>query len=343
MKKIYLFILLLTWFIFSSATAMTQSSKDENFKTEHLVEATLLFNEIYDINISEGQYRVSAEFLMSWEDDTENFTSQFGDVVIHGPKMDKYMEQIWHPEFFISNAENPRITHYKTLDVIGKKYELFERFEVDLSIDGDMKAYPFGTLDLFLDIAAYSGNTNKMIFKPMDVLIGHHDTDHRVIKGNWVLKSKILEEEKRTSLNHGGKEKFSYLLSHINVQHNPNTAIGKILLPLLALIILSTLINYSGISYSERIRNQLFLLIIIPAYRFALGKDIPSTQYINLTDGLFIVATALAFFSALIAIYVNRIVSTGNNLAVEKVDRLSTILISSVTILFFIILASAIL
>ena len=58
MKKIYLFILLLTWFIFSSATAMTQSSKDENFKTEHLVEATLLFNEIYDkkLEIIEGAY-----------------------------------------------------------------------------------------------------------------------------------------------------------------------------------------------------------------------------------------------------------------------------------------------
>ena len=130
-------------------------------------------------------------------------------------------------------------------------------------------------------------------------------------------------------------------MSHINVQHNPNTAIGKILLPLFSLITLSIFVNFSQISYSERIKNQLFLLFIIPAFRFALGNDIPSTQYINFTDGLFILATALAFFSALIAIYANRIVSTNCKLAVEKVDRISNILILSITVLFFIILVTA--
>ena len=41
-----------------------------------------------------------------------------------------------------------------------------------------MKGYPFGTLDLFMDIAAYSGNVSKMKFKPKEILIGHHDAHH---------------------------------------------------------------------------------------------------------------------------------------------------------------------
>ena len=339
MKKFISFIILISFFVVSSLLAASKSnSGDKNIKTEHLVEATLLFDEIYDIDISEGHYRVSVEILMAWEGDTEKFLNKFGDTIIHGPKMEKFMDEIWYPEFFVANAENPRVTHYKTLDVIGKKYELFERFEADLSIDGDMKGYPFGTLDLFMDIAAYSGNVSKMVFKPKEILIGHHDAHHRVIKGNWVEKKKYLEEEKRTSLNHGGKEKFSYLISHVNVAHNPSTAIGKILFPLLTIIVISIMVNYINISYAQRLTSQITLLLIIPALKFALEKDIPTTAYINFTDGLFILASALVFSGVLITAYANNVRSTSNTLKIKKIERLGKIVVPTLTSIFLMIL-----
>ena len=205
------------------ATAKDNATSD--IQAEHLVEATVLYDEIYNIDMADGHYTVSVELLMSWEDDTASFLNQFGDIIIHGKDMDNFLETIWYPEFFVSNAEYPRITHYKTLDVLNGKYELFERFDVQLSIDAEMPKFPFGELDLFMDIAAFSGNVHLMRFNPQDVFLGHHDAQHRVVKGNWIEKSKSMEEEMRTSLNHGGKEKFSYLISHINVAHNPSTAI----------------------------------------------------------------------------------------------------------------------
>ena len=39
----------------------------------HSVKAKILFNEIYDINISEGNYKVSAELLLSWDGDINSF------------------------------------------------------------------------------------------------------------------------------------------------------------------------------------------------------------------------------------------------------------------------------
>ena len=339
MKKILLHIVLFSLLAVNSVLAASKfHSDDKDIKTEHLVETTLLFDEIYNIDISEGHYRVSVEILMAWEAETQKFLNKFGDSIIHGTEMEEFLEEIWFPEFFISNAENPRVTHYKTLDVIGKKYELFERFEADLSIDGDMKAYPFGTLDLFMDIAAYSGNVSKMIFEPKEVLLGHHDAHHRVIKGNWVEKKKYLEEEKRKSLNHGGKEKFSYLISHINVSHNPGTAIGKILFPLLTIIIISIIVNYINVTYVERLRSQIALLLIIPALKFALEKDIPTTSYINFTDGLFILASALVFSGVLITAYANNVRGTNNTVKIKKVERLGKIVVPSLTAIFLIIL-----
>ena len=168
------FSLILIFYLFVLNSAIS-ASKNENkkkldkseIKTEHLVSAKILYDEIYDINISEGHYRASVELLLIWKDPkTEEFLNKFGDEIIHGKKLDDYLKTIWYPEFFVSNAEKPRTLHYKTLDVYKGKFELFERFDVDLSIDAEMPRYPFGDLDLFLDIASFSGNKDKMVFYP---------------------------------------------------------------------------------------------------------------------------------------------------------------------------------
>ena len=59
----------------------------------HSVKAKILFNEIYDINISEGNYKVSAELLLSWDGDINPFLKKF-----RNNKLNKYIE--------IEGAEN---------------------------------------------------------------------------------------------------------------------------------------------------------------------------------------------------------------------------------------------
>ena len=316
MRFMIFFSLLLT-LLFSAGTsiAATKNVTDKN-EPEHLVEAILLFDEIYDINISEGHYRVSAELMMIWDGNTDRFVSTYGDKIIHGKQLDKFLEETWNPEFIVANAENPRITHYSTLDVIDGKFELFERFEVDLSIDAIMPRYPFGNLDLFMELAAFSGNESLMRWKPKEILVGHKDAHHVVVKGNWQVQKTVLEETLRSSLNHGGKEKFSYLISHVEVAHDAVTSIQKVLLPLSSIILLSLLINHfvstTSISSSQtrelssdygiNLGAQITLFLVIPALKFSLASEMPSTHYLNLTDGLFILATLIVAFNLVIAI-----------------------------------------
>ena len=124
-KKILIFLLLTVLVYPTIAYAKTEISNNENkHKTsaasvevtpEHFVESIVLFDEIYDIDISEGHYRVSAELMMTWEADTNQFLSEFGDKIIHGEKLELFLNEIWHPEFIIANAENPRIRTIKHL------------------------------------------------------------------------------------------------------------------------------------------------------------------------------------------------------------------------------------
>ena len=338
MKKFLLlfFGLFLVTFSLSFAAQKADHSSEKlevsDINTEHLVHTKILYDEIYDIDISEGHYRASVEVLLAWEDPkTEEFLAKFGDEIIHGEKLDEYLHEIWYPEFFVSNAETPRTVHYKTLDVLDGKFELFERFDAELSIDAEMPKYPFGNLDLFLDIASFSGNKQKMVFYPESIEIGHHDAHHKVLKGNWEVEKTILEEEGRTSLNHGGHEKFSYLIAHVNVTHGFIDALQKILFPIFSVVFLSLLINHVFTwnidMYNWRIGAQLTLFLTIPALKFSLAGELPTTHYLNFTDALFIWATFVVTFNLIIGIISKYSISSEGNksgLSLETFAKISS-------------------
>ena len=338
MKKfllLFLGLFVITFSLSFAAQKVDYSSEKlevSDINTEHLVHTKILYDEIYDIDISEGHYRASVEVLLAWEDPkTEDFLAKFGDEIIHGEKLDEYLHEIWHPEFFVSNAETPRTVHYKTLDVLDGKFELFERFDAELSIDAEMPKYPFGNLDLFLDIASFSGNKQKMVFYPESIEIGHHDAHHKVLKGNWEVEKTILEEEGRTSLNHGGHEKFSYLIAHVNVKHKFLDALQKILFPIFSVVFLSLLINHVFTwnidMYNWRIGAQLTLFLTIPALKFSLAGELPTTHYLNFTDALFIWATFVVTFNLIIGIISKYSISSEGNksgLSLETFAKISS-------------------
>ena len=347
MRKFFLFFIGLFLITFSLSFAETKadhsSEKVEisDINTDHLVYTKILYDEIYDIDISEGHYRVSVEVLLAWEDKkTAEFLAKFGDEIIHGEQLDEYLHEIWYPEFFISNAETPRTVHYKTLDVLDGKFELFERFDAELSIDAEMPKYPFGDLDLFLDIASFSGNKKKMVFYPESIEIGHHDAHHKVVKGNWEVVKTILEEEGRTSLNHGGHEKFSYIIGHVNAKHGFLDALQKILFPIFSIVFLSLLMNHFYPSgnydiYNWRIGGQLTLFLTIPALKFSLAGELPTTHYLNFTDALFIWATVVVTYNMMIGIISHyKMANDGDNTgrSIERFARISSPLVAILVI-----------
>lgn len=306
-------------------------------ETDHLVEVKILYDEIYDIDITEGHYRTSVEVMLAWEDKkTTDYLAKFGDEIIHGEKLNQYLQEIWYPEFFVSNAETPRIVHYRTLDVLDGKFELLERFDVELSIDAELPKYPFGTLDLYLDIASFSGNTQKMIFYPITIEIGHHDAHHKVVKGNWTVQSTFMEEEGRTSLSHGGIEKFSYIIAHVNVKHGFLDSLQKIIIPLFTIVFLSLLMNHFYPSdkhdmYNWRIGGQLTLFLTIPALKFSLAGELPTTHYLSLTDALFIWANVVVTYNMVLGIISHyRVASEGDNAgrAMQRFARISSPLVT---------------
>ena len=63
--------------------------------------------------------------------DTSIFKKKFDNEAIHDEKYEKFIISMCHLEFFISNAEELRETHFRTLRIANQTFQVFERYEVD--------------------------------------------------------------------------------------------------------------------------------------------------------------------------------------------------------------------
>jgi hypothetical protein len=286
MKKIISLSSLL--FLFISLCTSNEKELQKNYNSIE-VKNYLKLNEIFDVDISKGNFKVISEIVQTWVDKT--LTAE-KNRAYSKEKLNNKLSEIWHPIFIINNQENERKTLAQTL-VIEKNgnVKLYEKFLVTLSMDTDIKEYPFGSLDLQVDISAFHESIDKMIFIPEYFQIGEEDANN-AIKGNWSIIDYYSKNETKKSFLFN-KINISHNEFHFKIKHDFTDALQKIFIPLLIVILISLLINFfCRMKYKENyefnINGQLVLLLTIVALRFSLNEELPKTHYLNLTDLLFL-------------------------------------------------------
>ena len=206
------------------------------------VKNKIIIEEIYDINISEGHFKIAAEFLQTWNN---NYLKSDKLKVYTGQAFDDFLHTIWSPKFIITNEEESRNTSVQML-VVDKKGELklYEKFSATVAMNTDIKEYPFGELDLKLVLSAYTHTTDEMVFIPESLQFGHDNNDpNSVIKGNWTIVNNFIKETTKKSLLFNDKD-LSQNEFHFVIKHDFMDALQKIFIPLIIIIIISLFINY---------------------------------------------------------------------------------------------------
>jgi len=98
-------------------------------------------------------------------------------------------------------------------------YQLVEKFKSEITIHTQMLQYPFGNLDLHLDIAAFTHHTGEMILKPVKFEFGHTGNRSDVIKGSWTLIDNYFKSKLKPMLG-GGKKLYSNIIFHFVIGHD---------------------------------------------------------------------------------------------------------------------------
>ena len=99
--------------------------------------------------------------------------------------------------------------------------------------------------------------------------------------------------------------------------------------------------------FNWRVGGQLTLFLTVPALKFSLGEALPSTHYLNFTDGLFIWATFVVTFNLMIGIISHyKMAEEGGNTnrGLEKIARTASPLfaLGAFAVLYFYIFTGSV-
>ncbi len=330
MKKLFLYLSGLFIFCASAFASPTHHNKlSADTSDARPVEVMLLIDRIYDIDLSNSTYRVEAEIILDWKDPglVERVKKQYQETTFTGSKLGKILDDTWHPKFVISNETSPRITDFRTLKIFDDgTIEVFEKFISKIAFDADIHEYPFGDLDLTLDISAFTHEFHEMVFKPTSFEIGHGRKNEQVIKGPWLLKDKyaVVSQDHRLSSH---TSVFSHNKFHFILQHDYIDPVQKMLLPIAAVLIFSSFLNYFlTLKFSPnadwRIGGQITLFLTILAVKFSLSGQIPVTHYLKFVDELFLIATLVVGLNLIMSIVIQKLYVENPNGCASSVETI---------------------
>ncbi len=295
-----------------AATSSNNSSLKNYKKGHHHVDVMLLMDKIYDINLSSSSFEVEAEIILKWFDpeSVRFIQSKYKEDTLTRDYFNEAMKLIWHPEFVVSNELTPRTTDFKTLKVFDDGYlEVFEKFVTKIAIDSDIHEYPFGDLDLTLNISAFTHEAEEMTLKPIYFELGHGHANEQVVIGPWQLKKKFVKEEIDERLS-SHEAFFSHNKFHFILSHDFMDTLQKVIFPISAVMLFSTFMNFFaslkfGPNADWRIGGQITLVLTLFALKFSLANEIPVTHYVNFIDELFIIATIVVGLNLLTSVVIN--------------------------------------
>ena len=307
------------------------------------VTVDLIVDEVSDISIAGGRARAVAELLLSWRDEAMHVSKA---RTLMGGAIDTFLAKNFDPGVFVVNSEAPRevITRSLTLFPDGR-VELHEKFAVTLTIETAIPSYPFGDLDLHIELQSANHALPELTFVPRHFEFGHDDLAHTVVKGNWYLNGSSSEVINVKSLSHGGKSRFAVAMFHIKVAHNFLDIAQKILIPLLSILLLSLFINKYSVIYetesggdngSWRVGGQLTLLLTLFALKFSLGDDIPATHYLTMIDALFVAVGIMVVFALMWGIYTIYLFQSGRVELGYKFEHKSNVVFVVVALFFLV-------
>ena len=330
MKKLVLYLGGLFIFCASAFAGPTHHNKLGADKSDaRPVEVMLLIDRIYNVDLSNSTYRVEAEIILDWQDPAlvERLKKQYQETTFTGSKLDKILYDTWHPKFIISNETMPRITDFQTLKIFDDgTVEVFEKFVAKIAFDADIHEYPFGDLDLTLDISAFTHEVHEMVFKPTSFEFGHGQEEEQVVKGPWLLKDKYVVESQDHRLS-SHTSVFSHNKFHFILQHNYMDPAQKMLLPLAVVLVFSTVLNYFlTLKFSPnadwRIGGQITLFLTILAVRFSLSGQIPITHYLKFVDELFLITTLVIGLNLIMSIVIQKLYVENPNGCASSVESI---------------------
>ena len=270
------------------------------------VKVYLSLEDINDIRLDTGTFDLTAQLVLQWKDPRLAFESPEGfPRVWRGSRALAQLEKIWHPVLDISGEKGlSSTTLYALMVAPDGTVTTRQKFTTRPRFTGELAYYPFGRLNLNLNLSSMALDTRHIVFELMDLSpSGGMDALDAVLHGNW--RPTDMQWAVRTLVfSDVPGHTFPQISLTINVEHDFLDGLHKVFLPMFVIAMASwglLWVNFTAqTSFSSpRIGGIITLILTTIALKFALSRELPLVHYLTLTDILFNTTIIMLSFAML--------------------------------------------
>lgn len=285
------------------------------------VDFGLYLVEIAGIEPVDGEFLVEAVLDLVWCDPRLAF-----DPAEAGTRRRVYagavnrLDEIWWPEPDLANGEGTREVHYRDLAVSADgTAEYRERFAARLSADFDLRAFPLDRQVLEIRVDSPIWPEDVLTFQPKEGSV-------RIAEGlelpEWHIEG--VRSRSEAVREDGERELSSEVVLELEVARRPGYYLGKVLLPLVLLVMVSwSAFWISGADLADRLGISLTAILTVVAYQFIITDDLPKVPYFTGADRLLLLSFLLLVLTVAQNVVSHRLDRHGRAEASERLDRSS--------------------
>lgn len=256
------------------------------------VEVDIYFDDLTDISVARNSFRATMQMVLRWTDprlaglfspedpNTRNLEGQAAEALL---------ARIWHPEVEIMNERGQRRASARALRISQDgRASLYEKFDTEAHLHGDMYFFPFVTAQLRLAVSAVMQDENSLVLVP-DVFAAQAGLNmNDIITGPWRFE-RIETKVSTTRRSHEPELGYSLLECSIIARRDLLSGFGFSILPILLIwVIASALLWIDAAQFtsygSPRIGGQITLLLTTVALQLTFENRLPGVLYLTVPE-----------------------------------------------------------
>jgi hypothetical protein len=233
----------------------------------------------------------------------------------------------WWPQLLIVNQAGRGDSSAVTLTVFPDGLVRYaEQLNARLETPMQLHDFPFDSQRLRALMVPFGNPIDEVVFEVESDLT---DTTNEYVRreqhvnvAGWSLESLEMTVDEASLLRGGREQRFSRLVTTINLQRRSWQLVWQMLFPMLVIVsMIWSIFWIDSDSLADRLNVSFIGVLTIVAYQFVVIEHMPRMSYLTFTDSLLLASFVAMAATIPQSLFIHRLVRRGENGRAERVDR----------------------
>lgn len=295
-----------------------------------IVRCAILVLDVIDIDDVNESFTAEIAVVANWHDPRLAFDAAAAGTdrkLFQGDYQFAEVFRGWWPQFLIVNEAGGGETHGIRLEVHPDgTVRYLEHRSVQLETPMQLHDFPFDTQRLRAVLVSFGDRADEVVFEVEDRYadttdeLVHRDQDVNV--AGWDLQHLSMAVDETTLATATGRERFSRLVTTIQLRRRSWQFVWQMLFPLLVIVsMIWSIFWIDGTSLAERLNVSFIGVLTIVAYQFVVIEHMPRMSYLTFTDVLLLVSFVAMAATIPQSLAVHALVRRGAEGRARRIDR----------------------